>query len=81
VLTGIDSYAGENNSFECDIFVQFYKMFLPYRKDEILFLAYFEENNMQFIAYEDYKNEQVTARHSMIQSSTYIHENHRSLNM
>jgi len=57
------------------------KCFLPHRKDEILFLANFEENKMQFIAYEDYKNERVTARHSMIQSDTYFHENHRSLNI
>ncbi|PKL60054.1 MAG: hypothetical protein CVV33_04690 [Methanomicrobiales archaeon HGW-Methanomicrobiales-4] len=81
MLTGIDGYATENNSFECRSFVQFDKMFLPYRKDEILVLAYFEANNMQFITYENYKNERVTARHSMIQSGTYIHENHRSLNL
>ena len=81
MLTGIDSYASENNPFECGSFVQFDKCFLPHRKDEILFLAYFEENNMQFIAYEDYKNERATARHSMIQIGTYIHENNRSLNM
>jgi len=31
------------------------------------------ENKVHFIAYEDYKNEWVTARHSMIQSGTYIH--------